>query len=104
MVINLLDNAVRYTPPGGKVCATLETQGADARIRIADTGMGIAPEATQRVFERFYRVDESRSRQQDGFGLGLSIVKWIAESHHGAVELTSQPGTGSTFTVHLVRH
>lgn len=103
MVINLLDNAVRYTPPGGKVCATLETQGADARIRIADTGIGIGPEATQRVFERFYRVDESRSRQQDGFGLGLSIVKWIAESHHGAVELTSQPGAGSTFTVHL-RH
>jgi two-component system OmpR family sensor kinase len=101
MVINLLDNAVRYTPPGGKVCATLETQGADARIQIADTGIGIAPEATRRVFERFYRADESRSRQQDGFGLGLSIVKWIAESHHGAVELTSQPGAGSTFTVHL---
>jgi len=103
MVINLLDNAVRYTQPGGKVCATLEPQAADVRIRIADTGIGIAPEATERVFERFYRADESHSRQQDGFGLGLSIVKWIAESHHGGVELSSQPGAGSTFTVRLAR-
>ena len=103
MVINLLDNAVRYTPPGGRVEATLEAQGADVRIRIADTGIGIAPEASQRVFERFYRADPSRSRQHDGFGLGLSIVKWIAESHHGQVELTSKPGEGSTFTVHLAR-
>lgn len=103
MVVNLLDNAVRYTPPGGKVSATLEAQGPDVRIRIADTGVGIAPEASQRVFERFYRADQSRSRQQDGFGLGLSIVKWIAESHHGQVELTSRPGAGSTFTVHLAR-
>lgn len=103
MVINLLDNAVRYTPPGGKVSATLEQQDGDVRIRIADTGIGIAPEASQHVFERFYRADESRSRRQDGFGLGLSIVKWIAESHHGAVELTSEPGAGSTFTVRLAR-
>ena len=103
MVINLLDNAVRYTPPGGKVSAALETQSDAVRIRITDTGTGIGPEAASRVFERFYRADESRSRQQDGFGLGLSIVKWIAESHHGAVELTSQPGQGSTFTVHFAR-
>ena len=103
MVVNLLDNAVRYTPAGGKVSATLEAQGPDVRIRIADTGVGIAPDASERVFERFYRADQSRSRQQDGFGLGLSIVKWIAESHHGQVELTSRPGAGSTFTVHLAR-
>jgi len=103
MVINLLDNAVRYTPPGGKVSAALEAEGPDVRIRIADTGLGIAPESASRVFERFYRADESRSREQDGFGLGLSIVKWVAESHHGAVELTSQPGAGSTFTVRLAR-
>jgi signal transduction histidine kinase len=103
MVINLLDNAVRYTPPGGKVSASLEAYGADVRIRIADTGIGIAPESAGRVFERFYRADPSRSREQDGFGLGLSIVKWIAESHHGQVELRSQPGEGSTFTVHLAR-
>ena len=103
MVINLLDNAVRYTAPGGKVSASLEAQGGDVRIRIADTGIGIAPESAGRVFERFYRADASRSREQDGFGLGLSIVKWIAESHHGQVELRSQPGEGSTFTVHLAR-
>jgi heavy metal sensor kinase len=103
MVINLLDNAVRYTPPGGRVQASLEVQGGDVRLRIADTGIGIAPEFTHRVFERFYRADASRNREQDGFGLGLSIVKWIAESHHGQVELTSAPGSGSTFTVHLAQ-
>jgi two-component system, OmpR family, sensor kinase len=103
MVINLLDNAVRYTAAGGKVSASLEAQGAGVRIRIADTGIGIAPESARRVFERFYRADPSRSREQDGFGLGLSIVKWIAESHHGQVEVHSQPGEGSTFTVHLAR-
>jgi two-component system OmpR family sensor kinase len=101
MVVNLLDNAIRYTPPGGRVSATLEAQGHDVRIRVADTGVGIAPDAKGRVFERFYRADKVRNREQGGFGLGLAIVKWIAESHHGAVELTSQPGQGSTFTVRL---
>jgi heavy metal sensor kinase len=103
MILNLLDNAIRYTPPGGRVSAGLETQGSEVRIQVADTGMGIAPEASPHVFERFYRADKARSRQEGGFGLGLSIVKWIAESHHGAVELASQPGHGSTFTVHLQR-
>jgi heavy metal sensor kinase len=101
MVINLLDNAIRYTPAAGKVSASLEAQGSDVRIRVADTGIGIAPEAAAHVFERFYRADKARSRQQGGFGLGLAIVKWIAESHNGAVELMSQPGAGSTFTVRL---
>jgi heavy metal sensor kinase len=104
MVVNLLDNAIRYTPPGGKVSATLEAQGSDVRIRVADTGVGIDRESSRHVFERFYRADQARSRQQDGFGLGLSIVKWIAESHHGRVELESDPGRGSTFTVHLAKH
>jgi two-component system OmpR family sensor kinase len=99
MVVNLLDNAIRYTPPGGRVSAVLDADGPDVRIRVADTGVGIAPDATGRLFERFYRVD--KARKQGGFGLGLAIVKWIAESHHGAVELTSQPGLGSTFTVRL---
>jgi len=103
MVVNLLDNAIRYTPPGGKVSAVLEAQGPDVRIRVTDTGVGIAPEAASRVFERFFRADKARSRQQGGFGLGLSIVKWIAESHRGAVELVSQPGAGSTFTVRFPR-
>ncbi len=103
MVVNLLDNAIRYTPPGGKVSASLEAHGSDVLIRVADTGVGIDREASRRVFERFYRADQARNRRQDGFGLGLSIVKWIAESHHGHVELESAPGQGSTFTVHLAR-
>lgn len=103
MILNLLDNAIRYTPPGGRVSAAVETLGSEVRIQVADTGIGIPPEASSHVFERFYRADKARSRQEGGFGLGLSIVKWIAESHHGAVELASQPGHGSTFTVHLQR-
>jgi two-component system, OmpR family, sensor kinase len=106
MVLNLLDNAIRYTPPGGKISAAVESHNGEARIRVADTGVGISSEAAAHVFERFYRVDQARARNGSGsgsFGLGLSIVKWIAESHRGAVELASQPGAGSTFTVRLQR-
>ena len=101
--MNLLDNAFRYTPPGGKVSAALATEGSALQVRISDTGAGIAPEVAPHVFERFYRADKARSRQDGGFGLGLSIVKWIAEAHHGTVTLVSQPGAGSTFTVTLPR-
>jgi len=103
MVMNLIDNAIRYTPSGGRVTATLESRSGDIAIRIADTGSGIAPEAVPHVFERVYRGDKARSRPDGGFGLGLAIVKWIAESHKGAVELASTPGAGSTFTVTLPR-
>ena len=103
MVMNLIDNAIRYTPEGGSVTASLEAGGSSAAIRISDTGTGIALEAAPHVFERFYRGDKARSRQDGGFGLGLAIVKWIAESHRGAVELESTPGVGSTFTVTLPR-
>jgi heavy metal sensor kinase len=103
MVMNLVDNAIRYTPEGGSVTAALEAAGAGLEIRISDTGVGIAPEAAPHVFERFYRGDKARSRQDGGFGLGLAIVKWIAEVHNGAVELESAPGAGSTFTVRLPR-
>ena len=101
LMLNLLENAIRYTPVKGRVSAELEVDGAALRIRVSDTGIGIPPESAPHVFERFYRVDSARSRTQGGFGLGLSIVKWIAECHHGTVELTSQPGVGSTFTVLL---
>jgi signal transduction histidine kinase len=104
LVINLLDNAIRYTPRGGKVTAAIEASGPELRLRVSDTGIGISPEAAPHVFERFYRADKARSRNEGGFGLGLSIVKWIAESHYGAVELSSQPGAGSTFTVLLHRN
>jgi signal transduction histidine kinase len=103
LVINLLDNAIRYTPPGGKVSAALEADPAAARVVISDTGVGIPPEAALHVFDRFYRADKARSRQDGGFGLGLSIVKWIAEAHNGAVELTPNSSPGTTFTVTLPR-
>ena len=103
LAVNLLDNAIRYTPPGGKVSAVLEAGAARVRIRISDTGVGIPPEAVPHVFERFYRADKARSRQDGGFGLGLAIVKWIAEAHNGSVELTRNPGPGTTFTVTLPR-
>jgi|SRR5579863_517120 len=103
MALNLLDNAIRYTPGGGKVVVKLEKGGDGLRILVADTGVGIPPEFAPHVFERFYRGDQARSRQNGGFGLGLSIVKWIAESHNGSVELSSEPGSGSTFTVLLRR-
>jgi len=103
LVLNLLDNAIRYTPPGGRIAASLEAHGSQMQIRIADTGMGIPPEAAAHIFERFYRADKARSRVEGGFGLGLSIVKWIAESHRGAVTVSSRPEEGSTFTVTLPR-
>jgi two-component system, OmpR family, sensor kinase len=103
LVVNLLDNAIRYTPPGGRITATLEARGEEVWIRISDTGVGIAPEAASHIFERFYRADKARSRAEGGFGLGLSIVKWIAESHRGAVSVSSLPEEGSTFTVTLPR-
>jgi heavy metal sensor kinase len=101
LVLNLLDNAIRYTPAGGSVSAAIETGSSGVRILVADTGIGIPPDKAPRVFERFYRTDEGRSRAEGGFGLGLSIVRWIAEAHHGAVECASIPGAGSTFTVTL---
>jgi len=101
LVINLLDNAIRYTPLGGKVTAALEAGAASVQLRVSDTGIGIPPADAARVFERFYRSGEARSRQDGGFGLGLAIVRWIAESHRGTVECSSQVGQGSVFTVSL---
>jgi len=103
LVMNLLDNAIRYTPEGGQVSVSVEPEDVGMRLRVADTGIGIAPDAAPHVFERFYRGDKARSRQDGGFGLGLSIVKWIAESHRGEVELETRPESGSTFIVTLPR-
>ncbi len=103
MVLNLLDNAIRFTPPGGKVTASLDAPDSRLRIHVADTGIGISEDSAPHVFERFYRADKARSRHEGGFGLGLSIVKWIAEAHGGTVSLASQPEAGSTFTVLLPR-
>jgi len=103
LVINLLDNAIRYTEPGGKAEAWVDAAGPEVRIVVSDTGSGIPPEAAPHVFDRFYRADKSRGRDQAGSGLGLAIVKWIAESHRGSVTFNSQPGRGTTFTVSLPR-
>jgi len=103
LVMNLLDNAIRYTPAGGKVSAAMKVEPSALDIRISDSGPGIDAETARHVFERFYRADGARSRRDGGFGLGLSIVKWVAEAHNGAVELASQPGAGSVFTVTLPR-
>jgi two-component system OmpR family sensor kinase len=99
LISNLLDNAIRYTPSGGQVDARLENSGGEARLTITDTGVGIPAESLDKIFERFYRVDKSRSRAEGGFGLGLSIVKWIVDAHRGRIEVVSRPGEGSVFTV-----
>jgi len=101
LTLNLLENAIRYTPAGGKVSASVQREGGGVRLVVADTGIGIAAGDRSRVFERFYRAGEARSRKDGGFGLGLAIVQWIAESHRGTVECASQVGEGSRFTVTL---
>ncbi|MCG8586393.1 MAG: cell wall metabolism sensor histidine kinase WalK, partial [Pirellulales bacterium] len=98
---NLVENAINYTPEGGRVDIRWKSNGAAALIEVADTGVGIAKEHRARIFERFYRVDKARSREVGGTGLGLSIVKHLTKEFGGSVEVDSQPGKGSTFTVEL---
>jgi two-component system sensor histidine kinase SenX3 len=101
LVRNLIDNAVRYTPTGGAVEIEVDAHDEEATLSVWDTGVGIPARDLPRVFERFYRVDRARSRETGGTGLGLSIVRHVAENHGGSVEVTSELGTGSTFTVRL---
>ena len=103
MFTNLVDNAIKYTPPGGRVEVTGGMDGPEIVIQIADTGIGIPEGKLSRIFERFYRVDKARSKATGGTGLGLSIVKHIAENHGGRVTVESTLGEGSVFTVHLPR-
>jgi heavy metal sensor kinase len=98
---NLLDNAIKYTPAGGAVTVRADRRGAEAVAVVADTGEGIPPEHLPRVFDRFYRVDKARSREQGGTGLGLSIAQSIVAAHGGRIELDSTPGRGTTCTVRL---
>jgi two-component system sensor histidine kinase SenX3 len=95
---NLVENAILYSDEGSQVGIGLRQKHGVAAIAVADSGIGIAPEHQDRIFERFYRADPSRSRQTGGTGLGLAIVKHIAMKHRGEVQLFSQPGVGSTFT------
>jgi heavy metal sensor kinase len=104
MLLNLLDNAIKYTPKGGTVSLDCQRHGEEYIISVVDTGEGIPVALQQRVFERFFRVDKARSRQDGelgGAGLGLSISRWIAEAHHGRLVLTNSDATGSAFTVVL---
>ena len=99
----LVDNGVKYTPEGGSVTIRLQAAEAEGNIRLSvtDTGAGIAREELPRVFERFYRADQSRARETGGTGLGLPIAKWIAARHNGWIQVTSKPGMGSRFTLLL---
>lgn len=101
VVLNLLDNAVKYTPEGGEVVVSGAREGTRCALFVRDTGPGIDEKHQPRIFERFYRVDKGRSRDTGGTGLGLSIVKHLVGAMQGDVRLSSRPGEGSTFTVLL---
>jgi signal transduction histidine kinase len=99
VVLNLVDNAVKFTPRGGEVTVSLIAQPSGALIKVRDTGVGIPPEEQEAIFRRFYRVEESRSTR--GSGLGLAISSWIVQAHGGRIDLRSSPGEGSTFSIWL---
>jgi two-component system, OmpR family, phosphate regulon sensor histidine kinase PhoR len=101
ILYNLLDNALKYTQPGGKIRLQADQQGDEIAVSVSDTGIGIDEADLPRVFERFYRADKARSRELGGTGLGLSIVKHIAQMHGGRVEAESKPGRGTTVRVLL---
>ncbi len=100
---NLLENAIKYTPEGGRVVVRVRMTPKDVQIDVEDSGMGIPASSLPRIFERFYRVDRSRSRDMGGTGLGLAIVKHVVRAHGGTVSVKSEEGQGSTFTVALPR-
>lgn len=100
-LLNLTYNAVQHTPDGGTVTLNLIRVGREAAMSVVDTGEGITPDALPHIFERFYRADRARVRKGGGAGIGLAIVKWIAEAHHGTIEVRSTLGEGSTFTLWL---
>ncbi len=97
-ILNLLDNAIKYTPEGGHVTLSVGNNGSERMLRVLDTGIGISADALPHIFERFYRADPSHN---EGAGLGLSLVQWIIEQHHGRIEVKSEPGKGSCFTIFL---
>jgi len=100
-VKNLIENAISYSEPGTSVGIGCSAKESIAEITVTDSGAGISPENQQRIFERFYRADPSRSRETGGTGLGLSIVKHVAKIHRGEIKLFSQVGVGSTFTLRV---
>ncbi len=100
-LINLLGNALHYTPSGGAVTVRLQAVGEEVAVSVEDTGHGIEPEHLPHLFERFYRTDWARVKDSGGTGLGLSIVKEIAEAHGGSISVTSEVNKGSIFTLRV---
>lgn len=103
ILVNLIDNAIKYTPEGGRVSVGWTQEGSETALFVADTGIGIPDEMRERVFERFFRVDKARSREMGGTGLGLAIVKHLSQSYGGSVSVESEIGHGSRFTVRFPR-
>lgn len=99
--LNLLHNAIKFTPSGGKLCVSLQAQAERVEVQVADTGVGISDEDLQRIFERFYKADKARDRSLGGNGLGLAIAKKIVDLHSGTITAVSRVGAGTTFTVTL---
>lgn len=102
-VVNLMSNAMRYTPEGGWVVVSVRASRRNVQIIVSDTGIGIAKEDLSRIFGRFWRADASRAREAGGLGVGLSVTKQIVERHHGYISVESELGKGTTFTIHLPR-
>ncbi|NNU82298.1 two-component sensor histidine kinase [Geobacillus sp. BMUD] len=102
--LNLIHNAIKFTPKGGTITIQLQRRGEQAIVTVSDTGPGINEHDQLRIFERFYKADKSRHRAAGGSGLGLSIAKKIVDIHHGIISVQSQPGEGATFTVELPVH
>ena len=101
-LVNVIHNAVKFSPAGGLISVDVQRQPAGGvRVNVADQGPGITPEHSQRVFDRFYRADESRSRESGGAGLGLSIAQWAVKVHGGTIGLVTKPGHGCTFRIDL---
>ncbi|MCM3759674.1 cell wall metabolism sensor histidine kinase WalK [Alkalihalobacillus oceani] len=103
IVINLVNNAITYTPDGGKIDLFLQGKENEVELLVQDTGVGISEKEIPRIFERFYRVDRARSRNSGGTGLGLAIVKHLVEAHHGSIHVTSEPGEGTCFSLTFPR-
>jgi signal transduction histidine kinase len=97
----LMDNAAKYTRRGGSVRVRLACEDRFAIASVSDTGIGIGQQDVPRVFDRFWRADKARSREEGGAGLGLSIAKWIIDVHRGSISVRSEPGKGSEFSIRL---
>ncbi|PYQ20785.1 MAG: hypothetical protein DMF81_17570 [Acidobacteria bacterium] len=102
-LVNVVDNAIKYSPPDSRVRVVVTADAAIGRIDVIDEGPGIPTAQRERIFERFYRIDKGRSREQGGAGLGLSLARWAVTAHGGRIEVESKEGEGSTFRISLPR-